>query len=154
MRISVADHRRGAGAGFSMIEMLVAVAILGMVATAGVMAIGSRDVANLRREANDLAMTLNRARLDSARLGRTVTLKYDARRHALVTESSELKIARSVTIRNMHNNSNRFEVRMSPSGISGGLFAALSSGDNMLWVTLDPLTGRVGLHTKDPQKRL
>lgn len=154
MRTLVPDRRRDAHAGFSMIEMLVAVAILGMVATAGMMAIGNRDSANLRREAHELAMTLNRARLDAARLGRSVTLRYDSRQHTLFTGASKMKVADTVSVRNVLDNRGGFELTLSPSGTSEGLLAALNLSESALWLTLDPLTGRVDLHGDDPRKQL
>ncbi len=133
MRISKART----SAGFSTVEVLVAVAIVTLVGTIALLSFGSNDRARVVSQAADLALFLQEARLEAAETARVVEIRYLSDNHQLVTPTSVLTLDHRVAL------SPTDPIRIRPSGESSGGSVTLTVDEATARVHIDWLTGRV-----------
>lgn len=143
MRISRARRRGRMEAGFSLIEMTVAIALLGLVGTAVVLGTRPSDTVQLRRTAGGLALFIEETRLDAARRGHGIAIRYSPQAHAFHAGPRSFALPEAVTID--AEKSDAMAVDMRPSGESTGAFFRLRRGEATAAVRLDWLTGAVRL---------
>lgn len=138
MRISLARRRRARG--LATVEVLVAVAIVLMVGTIGIVSFGGTARGELRAEAADMALFLQQTRLRALELGRPIEVLLSASDRTLLAGGETHVIARDITVQ-----PDEARLILEPSGGSDGLIVTLSKGDHSATVTLDWLTGRVAV---------
>lgn len=136
MRIS--PDRRRAAQGVATLEVLVAVTIVVMVGTLGILTFGGTDRALVRAEAAEAALFLQEARLRALEAGRPIEILL----------SPEGLNAGGI----MHDFDPRIDVNpeeaqviLQPSGASGGLTISLQRDDAVATVALNWLTGQVAV---------
>lgn len=136
MRIS--PDRRRAAQGVATLEVLVAVTIVVMVGTLGILTFGGTDRALVRAEAAETALFLQEARLRALEAGRPIEILL----------SSDGLNAGGI----MHDFDPRIDVSpeeaqviLQPSGASGGLTISLQRDDAVATVALNWLTGQVAV---------
>lgn len=132
-------HRRRQ-TGFATVEVLVTVAIVILVSTISIAALGRPDQARLQGDVADLALALQQARLLAAESGRPVAVTYDRATQTLTTPHMTHRLQTGVT---SPNDDARIFIR--PSGENEGLALTLVAGDRSRVVELDWLTGQVRL---------
>ena len=131
-------RRRSGQKGFATVEVLVAVAVLVIVGTLGVLTLGNRDSAVLRSEAADVALFLQQARLRAAESGQPVAVVFDDRTNTLISDGRSHVLAPRVS-----GAAVPARLRISPSGENDGMTLTLAAGEVRTRVRLDWLTGRV-----------
>lgn len=133
--------RRSANAkGFATIEVLVTVAIVILIGTISILALGRSDRATLQGDVASIALALQQARLQAAETGRPVEIEYTQDDQTLRAGAAEHTLARGVT---SPNETTRIFIR--PSGENEGLDLVLVAGDHSRSVELDWLTGQIRL---------
>ena len=130
--------RRRAALGIATIEVLVAVAVILMVGTVGILSFGGTDRGQVRSEAADIALFLQQTRLRSLELGRPIEIRLSADNRQLQAGDLRHDFSDNITI-----TPKEAQLILAPSGSSDGLMMTLSKGDHVAHVTLDWLTGRV-----------
>ncbi|GFE66492.1 GspH/FimT family pseudopilin [Litoreibacter roseus] len=130
-------RRRGQG-GFATLEVLVTVAVVLLVGTVSIFAMGQSDGARLRADAAAIALMLQQARLEAVESGKPVSVEYSKDTRSLVTARSQHTLSRGV---DSDSPSRRVTIR--PSGESRGFAISLKAGPRTQTVHLDWLTGRV-----------
>ncbi len=132
--------RRRSDAGFATVEVLVTVAIVVIVSTISITALGRSDRARLQTEVADIALVLQQARLLAAERGRPVAISYTSRTQTLTTPYQSHTLGSRVSSPN-----DDAELTIRPSGENDGLVLVLVSGDLSREVELDWLTGQIRL---------
>ena len=134
MRISAAKRR--AAKGVATIEVLVAVAVVVMVGTLGILTFGGTDKATLRKSAAETALFLEQGRLRALEAGRPIEIAVDG--NQLKVGAEEFAIPPNITVTPA-----QARLLLQPTGASEGLALDLRLADHGAQVTLDWLTGRV-----------
>jgi len=130
--------RRRTALGIATIEVLVAVAVVLMVGTMGILTFGGNDRGDGRSEAADVALFLQQTRLRALELGRPIEIVLSADDRYLRAGDIHHDFPNDITI-----TPDAAELILEPSGGSDGLVMTLSKGDHAANVTMDWLTGRV-----------
>ncbi len=131
--------RRGAR-GFAMAEVLVTVAIVVLIGTIAIFALGRTDRAQLQNDVASIALVLQQARLQAAETGQPVEVVYSQEARTLATPREAHEFGRGVT---SPTESARILIR--PSGENEGLDLVLVAGTLTRSVELDWLTGQIRL---------
>lgn len=167
-----ADGRNGARSGFSLTELLIVVAIIGMIA--GVVIVGASAMlpgAHLAQAAHTLAAEVYGARSEAISRNQTYHIEYDidAGSYQLITpfrsggglareEDERLATKREempkgieltrITIDGIDYQEGRVRVRFDPLGTVSGHSVVLTQGEYEAMFTLEvlPLTGLVRFH--------
>ena len=136
MRIS--PDRRRAAKGVATLEVLVAVTIVVMVGTLGILTFGGTDRALVRAEAAETALFLQEARLRALEAGRPIEILLSPAglNAGGIMHDFDPRIAVSPE---------EAQVILQPSGASGGLTISLQRDDAVATVALNWLTGQVAV---------
>ena len=136
MRIS--PDRRRAAKGVATLEVLVAVTIVVMVGTLGILTFGGTDRALVRAEAAETALFLQEARLRALEAGRPIEILLSPAglNAGGIMHDFDPRIAVSPE---------EAQVILQPSGASGGLTIRLQRDDAVATVALNWLTGQVAV---------
>lgn len=133
-----------------MIEMLIAVAVVALIGTAGIMAVGQQDANKVKQAAQQFLIAFERSRLSAVREGQPQTITY--KDHQLSYGNRMDEIAPEITIeRQSEGASDEFTMLISPLGASDGLLLEFSLKEQRLWLNLDPITGRTSIAATDPR---
>lgn len=124
--------------GFAAVEMLVTVAIVVLIGTVAIFALGRSDRAQLQNDVAEIALILQQARLQAAETGRPVEVLYSQDDRSIATPTAVYEFGRGVT---SETESARILIR--PSGENEGLDLVLAAGDLTRSVALDWLTGQI-----------
>lgn len=124
--------------GFAAVEMLVTVAIVVLIGTVAIFALGRSDRAQLHSDAAEIALILQQARLQAAETGRPVEVQYSQDDRSIATPSALHEFGRGVT-----SSSDSARILIRPSGENEGLDLVLVAGTSTRSVQLDWLTGQV-----------
>lgn len=133
-------RRSTAARGFATVEILVTVAIVILIGSISILALGRSDRAVLQDDVAAVALALQQARLQAAETGRPVSVEYTADDKTLRAGAAEHTLSRGVT---GPNETTRIFIR--PSGENEGLTLQLVSGEVTRSVELDWLTGQIRL---------
>lgn len=133
-------RRRRAVRGFATVEILVTVAIVILIGSISILALGRSDRAVLQDDVAAIALALQQARLQAAETGRPVAVEYDVDDRTLRAGVAEHTLSRGVT---SPNETTSLFIR--PSGENEGLILQLVAGDVSRSVELDWLTGQIRL---------
>lgn len=133
-------RRRAGDQGFATVEVLVAVAIVVLIGTVSILALGRSDRAALQSDVASVALVLQQARLQAAETGQPIAVEYSQADQTLKAGFAEHTLERGVT---SPNETTRIFIR--PSGENEGLNLVLVAGDHSRSVELDWLTGQVRL---------
>jgi general secretion pathway protein H len=136
--------------GFTLIEMLVVLLIIGMALTVVPALLSSVPGARLRAAADDMALTLKALRTRAIDTGRDVALVIDpasrsyatlpdGARHALPAAVSGVEVATAAPL----PAGGAAVFRFFADGTASGGAITLRSGDRIAGITVDWLTGRV-----------
>ncbi len=136
----VRPKRSIANVGFATVEVLVTVAIIVLVSTVSITALGRSDRARLQSDMAAVALVLQQARLLAAETGQPVAVEYADATRTLTTPRASHVLGQGVT---SPTESTRVLIR--PSGENEGLDLVLVAGDLSRSVELDWLTGQVRL---------
>ena len=131
---------RRASRGFATVEVLVAVAIVVLIGTISILALGRSDRATLQSDVAAVALALQQARLQAAETGRAVTNEYSDTDRTLRAGAVTHTLDRAVT---SPNEATQISIR--PSGENEGLDLVLVAGAHSRSVELDWLTGQIRL---------
>ena len=131
-------HRNHSARGFAAVEMLVTVAIVVLIGTVAIFALGRTDRAQLQDDAAGIALVLQQARLQAAETGRPVEVLYSQEDRSISTPTALHEFGRGVT---SSTDSTRLLIR--PSGENEGLELVLLAGELSRSVVLDWLTGQI-----------
>lgn len=141
MRISRARRRGRGEAGFSVVEMTIAVAIFGLIGAAVLIGTRPSETVQLRETAGRLALFIEETRLDAARRGHGIALRYSPRDHAFHAGLRAFEMPDSIEVETVDGAA--IAVDMRPSGESAGAYISLSQGSARAALRLDWLTGAV-----------
>lgn len=130
--------RRRSTRGIATIEVLVAVAIVILIGTIGVISFGTTDKGQVRAEAAATALFLQQSRMRALELGQPVEIVLSATDRALYAGPAQFNFGRGIEV-----SPPEARLVLDPTGGSEGLTVMLSKGDHSADVTLDWLTGRV-----------
>lgn len=144
---------RGFGqAGFTLLEMLVVIVLLGLALGIVLQRGPVRSPAvELRAVAGEMARTLRQARAQAVATNRTVAIRFDLPGHAYAVDSGErraLPAALSIRFTSVTPGARTGGapgIGFAPDGSSSGGFIAFGEGARTVDVTVDWLTGRVGV---------
>ena len=136
MRIS--PDRRRAAQGVATLEVLVAVTIVVMVGTLGILTFGGTDRALVRAEAAETALFLQEVRLRALEVGRPIEI-------LLSPEGLNAGGIRHDFDPRIDVSPDEAQVILQPSGASGGLTISLQRDDAVATVALNWLTGQVAV---------
>lgn len=136
------SRRRTQTAGYTTIEVLVALAVFLLVGTVGIALFSGGDRARLKADGADIALALQAARLTALESGRNVEITVNEERSQIMINGELYELGRNVGV-----DADRSYVVLQPSGTSEGLRLQLFRGSETLLVELDWLTGRVRLGT-------
>ena len=134
------QRRRAAVRGFATVEVLVTVAIVILIGSISILALGRSDRAVLQDDIAAIALALQQARLQAAETGRPVEVEYTVDDKTLRAGVAEHTLSRGV---NSPNETTRIFIR--PSGENEGLDLQLVAGDVVRSIELDWLTGQIRL---------
>ena len=123
-----------------MVEVLVTIAIVVMIGTITIFALGRTDRAQLQNDAAAIALVLQQARLQAAETGQPVEVQYSQKERTVATPTAAHVLGRGVSSPTV---SARILIR--PSGESEGLDLVLVAGALTRSVELDWLTGQIRL---------
>lgn len=112
--------------------------ILALIGALSFASFGQQGPALARAEAAQVALVLQRARLEAAERGQAVEVRWEARAQTLHAGSSQHALRRGVT-----GPGQPFAITLQPTGQSEGLRLPLEAAGFAVEVTLDWLTGRV-----------
>ncbi len=124
--------------GFAAVEMLVTVAIVVLIGTISIFALGRTDKAQLENDVASIALMFQQARLQAAETGRPVEVIYSQPDMSISTPLEIHVFGRGVT-----SPTESATIIIRPSGESEGLELELVSGDLNRTVGVDWLTGQV-----------
>ena len=142
VRMPISSDRRALlTSGFSLIEMLVTLAFVGVVTTIVVMFPGKLDRAILKSETAELVRFLSRARLTALESQKLVIVAYDYSCHCVLAGEDRLYLHSNIKMRNAEQTP--LSIRFRPSGDSTGARLILLHGDAHADLRVDWLTGRV-----------
>ncbi|MBS0562835.1 MAG: GspH/FimT family pseudopilin, partial [Proteobacteria bacterium] len=145
-------HAGGEGkqAGFTLIEMLVVLAVIALALTVVPALLGSLPGARLRAAADEVAGALRVARSDALASGRSVEVRFDpaARSYAVVPGGTTRVLppavrTMSVTTSAAFQRRNEATFRFFADGTATGGSVVLRDAARATGVTVDWLTGRV-----------
>lgn len=134
------NRRRGAAQGFATVEILVTVAIVILIGSISILALGRSDRALLQDDLAAISLALQQARLQAAETGQPVEVAFTQDDQTLRAGVAEHVLSRGVT---SPNETTRVFIR--PSGENEGLTLELVAGDLTRSVQLDWLTGQIRL---------
>ena len=142
MRICAVRPRRTPGShGFSMVEVLVATAIVMLVGTLAFLSLGRSDQAEVRAAAMRISQTVQEARLAAAEAQKPVAMAYDPRAHEISWGTRRLALADGVDLE-WNEGRTPFALTLRPSGESDGGRLTVSRGDARAQLRIDWLTGK------------
>lgn len=131
-------RRRAHTRGIALVEVLVTITIVVMIGALSFATMGKRGPSLARAEAGEIALVLQRARMEAAERGRAVSISWDGDTQTLVAGSSTHVLRRGV-----EGPSEPLAITLEPTGQSTGLTLPVTAGGYRVEVTLDWLTGRV-----------
>lgn len=131
-------RRRSTARGMALIEVLVTITIVVMIGGLTFATMGNRGPSLARAEAGQIALVLQRARMEAAERGRAVEIRWDGDSQTLVAGS-----ATHVLRRGVEGPSEPLTITLQPTGQSDGLTLPVTADGYRVDVTLDWLTGRV-----------
>lgn len=131
-------RRRASNTGFALVEVLVTIAILAIVGSITYASLGQRAPALARSEAGEIALLLQRARLEAAERGRPVEISWDAQTRRFIAGAHSHDLARGVS-----GPAEPLRLTIAPTGASPGLVFEVTADGYVVTVRLDGLTGRV-----------
>ncbi|MEL6682948.1 MAG: hypothetical protein AAFQ09_09920 [Pseudomonadota bacterium] len=132
------QRKRALTGGFATVEVLVAVAIVVLIGTISILALGRSDRATLQSDVASIALVLQQARLQAAESGQPVLIEFSEENKTLRGGVAQHTLNRVVS---SPTESARVFIR--PSGENEGLNLVLVAGPHERAVELDWLTGRV-----------
>ena len=138
MRSARPIRRRAHARGLALVEVLVTITIVVMIGALGFATFGKQGPSLARSEAGQIALILQRARMEAAERGRAVEIRWVGDAQTLIAGSSRHVLRRGVT-----GPERAFEIILQPTGQSDGLMLPVTAGGYSVQVTLDWLTGRV-----------
>ena len=130
-------RRRRGSRGLALIEVLVTLTIVVMIGALSFATFGKQGPSLARAEAAEIALVLQRARMEAAELGQAVEIRWQADTQTLLAGSGSHQLRRGVEGPRMP-----IEVTLQPTGQSEGLVLPVVAGGFRVEVTLDWLTGR------------
>ena len=119
-------------------EVLVTITIVVMIGALSFATFGQRGPSLARAVAGQIALVLQRARMEAAERGLPVAIRWDAEAQTLPAGSTTHVMRRGVT-----GPEEGVEILMQPTGQSEGFTLPARAGGFEVEVTLDWLTGRV-----------
>lgn len=132
---------RGSEAGFTLLEIIVVMAVLGMIA--GLIAYRgpprSRGL-DLQAQAADVARTLRAARIHAITANRPVSIIFDNAARTVSVDGALHALPAGLAVR-------AGGIRFAPDGSSSGGRVELAAGERHRSVSVDWLTGRVRIGT-------
>ena len=131
-------RRRPGSRGLALIEVLVTLTIVVMIGALSFATFGKQGPALARAEAAEVAMVLQRARMEAAERGHAVEIRWEARTRTLSAGTSSHQLRRGV-----EGPVDTIEITLQPTGQSDGLTLPVTAGGYRVEVTLDWLTGKV-----------
>lgn len=138
MRSRFGIRRRGASRGIALIEVLVTLTIVVMIGALSFATFGKRGPALVRAEAAEVALVLQRARMEAAERGQPVEIRWQADTRTLVAGSGRHQLRTGV-----EGPSDPLQVTLQPTGQSEGLILPVTADGFRVEITLDWLTGKV-----------
>ena len=135
-----ARPRRKHSGGFATVEVLVTVAIVVLIGTVSIVALGRTDRAQLNDDVASVALILQQARLQAAETGRPVEVIYSQDDRSIASPRDLYAFGRNVS---SPTDSARILIR--PSGENEGLDLVLEAGNHRRTVAIDWLTGQIRL---------
>jgi len=141
--------------GFTLLEMLVVLVILGLSLAVVVPAINKGLGGSLEDAARDLQVGLRKARSEAVLNKRSVALWVDVRSKSFGLDSGRGKrslprgLEISARVADSENRGSRASVRFFPDGSSTGGRIRLRKGEGSVAVDVDWLTGRVSIRDGD-----
>ncbi len=131
-------RRRRSSRGLALIEVLVTLTIVVMIGALSFATFGKRGPALARAEAGEVALVLQRARMEAAERGRAIEIRWAADTQTLIAGSSTHVLRRGV-----EGPQDPITITLQPTGQSEGLSLPVTAGGYVVEITLDWLTGRV-----------
>ena len=135
-----ARPKRRRQGGFATVEVLVTIAIVALIGTVAIFALGRTDRAQLNDDVASVALIFQQARLQAAETGRPVEVIYSKDARSIATPREQHDFGRNVS---SPTESARIVIR--PSGENEGLDLVLVAGDHRRTVGIDWLTGQIRL---------
>lgn len=114
------------------------VAIVVLIGTISIFALGRTDRAQLDKDVAAIALALQQARLQAAETGQLVEIIYSQPDRSLSTPTTTLEFGRGVS-----SPTESARILMRPSGESEGLELVLVAGEMSRTVGVDWLTGQI-----------
>jgi type II secretory pathway pseudopilin PulG len=130
--------RRRRAAGFTTVEVLVAVAIVILISTLAILGLGGSDRARLTAEAADVGLFLQEARMRALEGGRPIEIVLSAKDGVLVAGAERHVFDRGITV-----SPEGARLVLQPSGENQGLDLTLGRNNEVAHVRVDWLTGKV-----------
>ncbi|MDX8349124.1 hypothetical protein SLH49_14155 [Cognatiyoonia sp. IB215446] len=118
----------------------MAVAIVVLIGTISILALGRSDRATLQNDVAEIALLLQQARLRAAETGQPVLVEYSEADRTLRTAFTAHELDRAVT-----SPTESTQISIRPSGENEGLNLVLVAGAHERSVELDWLTGQIRL---------
>ncbi len=137
-RFGISKRRRAGAKGLALVEVLVTITIVVMIGALSFATMGNRGPGLARAEAAEIALILQRARMEAAELGRAVEIHWDADDQTLTAGSAHHVLRRGTT-----GPSEPLTIILQPTGQSDGLTLPVTANGFAVEVTLDWLTGTV-----------
>lgn len=147
--LATGSNRRAAQPGFTLIEVLVVLAIVGMAMALMVPAINRGIGQSLDEVAGELRVGLRKARADAAARQQSVSYVVNLRDAAYQKGAGMQALPDGMTLRASVASSEvrgqQAGIRFYPDGSSTGGRIGLLEGERRVWIEVDWLTGRVSL---------
>jgi general secretion pathway protein H len=136
-------HRRRGHAGFSLIEVLIALALVAAMTTMAVVTLApGRELAQLRMEAAEVASLLATARGQAITGRRFVHVVIDPRSNSVSIAAAQRHTLSAPAALVAAGDGERHAILFRPDGESSGGTVAIRSGDRLAVITVDWLSGR------------
>lgn len=132
--------------GFSIIEVLVTVAIVASISLVAILKFEPNDFRKVRAVAHDVALSLQQARLKALETQRQVQVRYDPKSRLLTGGATPLELPSDVLLVQQGSSvPTELAVLVTPLGTSKGARWALKRGSVTVLLELSWLTGRISI---------